>query len=200
MRRTIAVAVVVMVTLAGATPVSAETNEGIQVHGHWKIEILDPDGTLVRVTEFENALTVSGAGTLGRVAVGLRAVASLGIRIEDDSSGGPCDDGSGGLSPCAITEMGTDYSVWFEPDSTNLQITATDTVVLEGSVTADHAVDVSVVDTIGKLCLADVSPVDCRAIPSGPITLFRYTTATLPSPVPVDAGQIIQVTVTISFS
>ncbi len=31
-------------------------SEGIKVHGHWTIEVREPDGTLVSRTEFENAL------------------------------------------------------------------------------------------------------------------------------------------------
>jgi hypothetical protein len=34
--------------------------EGIKVHGHWTIEVRNPNGTLVTHREFENALTPSG--------------------------------------------------------------------------------------------------------------------------------------------
>jgi hypothetical protein len=34
-------------------------NEGIKIHGYWKIDVRDPDGKLVSHTEFENALTTS---------------------------------------------------------------------------------------------------------------------------------------------
>src|SRR2546423_1698687 len=39
--------------------------EGIKVHGHWTIEVRNPDGTLVTHREFENALTPGGAMLLG---------------------------------------------------------------------------------------------------------------------------------------
>ena len=39
-------------------------NTGIKVHGHWTIDVLNPDGTLVKHVEFENALTLVGAETL----------------------------------------------------------------------------------------------------------------------------------------
>src|SRR5258707_12036610 len=32
------------------------SHEGIKVHGHWTIEVLNPDGTLVTHREFENSL------------------------------------------------------------------------------------------------------------------------------------------------
>src|SRR2546423_15522419 len=38
--------------------------EGIKVHGHWTIEVRNPDGTLVTHREFENALTSLGAYSL----------------------------------------------------------------------------------------------------------------------------------------
>jgi hypothetical protein len=41
--------------------------EGIKVHGHWTIDVRNPDGTLVTHSEFENALTAGGAATLSAI-------------------------------------------------------------------------------------------------------------------------------------
>lgn len=41
--------------------------EGIKVHGHWMIEVKNPDGTLVERREFENALMENGAIALGKI-------------------------------------------------------------------------------------------------------------------------------------
>src|SRR5947208_12840021 len=59
------------------TPVKATTSpageskggpkEGIKVHGHWTIEVRNPDGTLVTHREFENALTSDGGFALSAV-------------------------------------------------------------------------------------------------------------------------------------
>src|SRR2546428_3795116 len=38
--------------------------EGIKVHGHWTIDVRNPDGKLVMHREFENALTAHGGGAL----------------------------------------------------------------------------------------------------------------------------------------
>jgi len=47
-------------TMAGETPAAKPggrgSHDGIKVHGHWTIEVRNPDGTLVSHTEFENAL------------------------------------------------------------------------------------------------------------------------------------------------
>lgn len=40
------------------------TAEGIKLHGHWIIEVRDPDGTVVNRREFDNALTECGAAAL----------------------------------------------------------------------------------------------------------------------------------------
>jgi hypothetical protein len=40
------------------------THEGIKVHGHWMIEVRNPDGKLVSHTEFENSLQSTGADIL----------------------------------------------------------------------------------------------------------------------------------------
>ena len=54
--------------LAAGAPTVAETapapdsadGEGIEVHGHWTIEVRNPDGSLDERHEFENALTPEG--------------------------------------------------------------------------------------------------------------------------------------------
>ena len=93
MRRIIAVAAVLLMSLAVANPVGAQTDEGIKVHGHWKIEILDPDGTLVSVAEFENALVDPSAWSY--LAKLLSAYGSSGgylVYLENDPGVGPCND------------------------------------------------------------------------------------------------------------
>jgi hypothetical protein len=39
-------------------------SEGIKVHGHWIIDVRNPDGTLATHREFENSLQISGATAL----------------------------------------------------------------------------------------------------------------------------------------
>jgi hypothetical protein len=47
------------------------SGEGINVHGHWTIEIRKPDGTLVSHREFENSLVVSaGSQVLSQLLAG----------------------------------------------------------------------------------------------------------------------------------
>jgi len=186
-----------MLGLLMTPEVGAQADEGIKVHGHWKIEILDPDGTLVSATEFENALVDPPARSfLASVLTTTSTLGSYLVYLENGPGVGPCDDSLGDAITCRIAEEG---SLWGNPPhSSNLQISATSTVVLAGSVTADNSEPVSVVGTIYKLCSPSYSPNACKG--EGGASSGDFTRMTLPSPIAVDAGQIIQVTVTISFS
>jgi len=46
--------------LAAAHPAAKGLNTGIEVHGHWVLEVKNPDGRIVRHVEFENSLTLIG--------------------------------------------------------------------------------------------------------------------------------------------
>jgi hypothetical protein len=49
------------VPAAGQSP----AGEALRVHGHWTVEIAEPNGSVVRVVEFDNALTEGGQIILG---------------------------------------------------------------------------------------------------------------------------------------
>src|SRR5713226_6208411 len=51
-------------TKASAASESGGQKEGIKVHGHWTIDVRNPDGTLVTHREFENSLAASGTLSL----------------------------------------------------------------------------------------------------------------------------------------
>src|SRR5579863_9178362 len=74
--------------LAGEGSARKGGHEGIQVHGHWTIEVKNPDGIVASHTEFENSLVpagsgqISGASTLGTLLSGQVTVAAWGIEIE----------------------------------------------------------------------------------------------------------------------
>jgi hypothetical protein len=50
-----------------ARPEARGKSEGIKVHGHWVIEIRNPDGSLASRRELENALTTGGQAALARL-------------------------------------------------------------------------------------------------------------------------------------
>lgn len=80
-------------TVAAAAPVVSETapapesgdGVGIQVHGHWTIEVRNPDGSLDARYEFENALTDSGRGLLVNRVFGSINLTSWQITADGDA-------------------------------------------------------------------------------------------------------------------
>jgi hypothetical protein len=51
-------------------PAPKGTHEGITVHGHWTIEVRNPDGKVVSHTEFENSLAPDGSVNLTSLLLG----------------------------------------------------------------------------------------------------------------------------------
>ncbi len=165
--------------------------EGIKVHGHWTIDIKNPDGTPVATHEFENALQSPGAINmatfLGRVnAPGLWAV------LLYSPDGAPNCTASG--VPCVMSEnrffaaTGGDLAVSVPTSGPNQE-----RLVLTGSFTSPDAR--SFYRAISGVRLCPTGQVGCSpgAI-GGNFTLKDFT------PIDVQAGQIVQVTVVIGFS
>ena len=158
-------------------------NEGIRIRGEWTIEVRNPDGSLASRHEFKNAL-VPGQGDailarlLGRTQVSPWAWSvDVGEVAPVDASGTPCAPSTtppNGI-PCSIRE-------------TNGLTVAVDggTVRLSGAVTAAKAAP-------------QLSRFATRIDWLGGGAAF-FTEKRLPAPIPVAAGQIIQITVVFSFS
>src|SRR5579863_8703566 len=88
-------------------------NEGIKVHGHWVLEIRNPDGSVARRKEFENSLTHStfnpnllpGDNLLTTLLLGGAQAQNWSVSVfenafslEIDQAGIPCDNATG---PCS---------------------------------------------------------------------------------------------------
>ncbi len=175
---------------------------GIKVHGHWIVDVRNPDGTLAVHREFENTLNPTGAatlvGSLSRASVtGLWQVALLA-----SIAASPCNEASG---VCLIGESAEVYPL----DSRNLLVNAPTSgpnsgkIVLTGSVTVVGSGTFSGVATFVDVCAAGGSPTSCTTAASTAMVASLFTDATfLPNNpnVPVVPGQLVQVTVVISFS
>jgi hypothetical protein len=188
---------------AGATP-AAEVPEGIsdgvKVHGHWKIEVFEPDGTRVSSYEFDNALDPFAKGTLRYLLDSQMSHGGWAVALAGPNYDGPCDQ-SGSQGACVLQEAGVVYLN--NPHSTNLVVSALPSSYdfqIMGSVVADYASSVAFVQTRTKVCSGgNTAPTACRTLATG-FGENPFTATNLATPVPVLAGQIIQVTVTISFS
>ena len=185
-------------------PVSppAGPQEGIKVRGHWTIDVLEPDGKLVSHNEFENALLASGGELLSAV---LGHDLGVGFWTLQTTTSGvankPCNTGAGFPSGCTIYEVAPNFP---QPNQfTGLLVEAPTTginsgnLVGSGSFTAINPADINLVKTSVRSCDANSTPASYTSCGSG---FINFTSATLSPVVPVLAGQIVDVSVVISFS
>ena len=176
-------------------------HEGIAVHGHWTIDVLNRDGALVSHHEFENALN-GGDQILTEVLNG--STSGHWEIVLTGSGTSPCQGGTGGKysNGCRIIESSVTSpggtaefkTLTVSPVATAGQY-ALNTLVLTGTATALVAGKIDGVYTSMGVCPAATTHAGCNI--AG--TAVPFTKAS-PAPVSVAAGQTIRVTVTISFS
>lgn len=181
--------------IAGQTLSRGGNHEGIEVHGHWTIEVRNPDGTVVTHREFENALQGTGSTFLSLL---LARQLSAGL-WEITLTGTPeaCLNAAGTPVGCIVGE----------PKSTAGQPNQFETLVasagggmltLSGTAVAGEVGSIGSVETDNWQCGSTFAP----ATPCGrsALTVFTSTSSFPGSPIAVSAGQTIAVTVVISFS
>jgi len=180
----------------GPVPESASQgrHEEIKVHGHWIIDVRDPDGTLAIHREFENSLLGAPAsqalvGVLSRAqSVGLWTIV-----LNNPNGADPCPNF------CHIIEANSTFAASNSSFKNLIVGTASNgtQLVLSGNATASQDGSISNVVTQTRDCTSSILPANCLenvALPLSPLT------GTSISPIAVFSGQIVQVTVTISFS
>lgn len=198
--------------LAQERPSPAASREGITVHGHWVIQVDNPDGSVATRREFENALTSLGPGLLAGVlghqnSVGFWRISIQNLSPTGASDGGPCTF-NGQPTSCSLWENVPNFNVDPASNSRNLSVTVprntvtnlpAGTVELSGSITASQNSGVGFVTTSFRYCLASVSPEACSTNQAGS-SEAPLTSRKLPANIPVAAGQVIRIWVTLSFS
>lgn len=182
--------------IQASVPAAEGTNEGIQVHGHWTIDVMNPDGTLASHNEFDNELY--GKAELTRVLSGNTTVGIWGIQLDRQNSSElkPFTNQQGMRVAGYIMESRVvcpNYPNYFKTLSKDLDPTNIEHILLKGTAVAAFDGEIDMVRTQLSECLATTSPVSCTSEPTGTITL-KYIT-----PVTVVAGQQILVEVEISF-
>jgi hypothetical protein len=184
------------------------SREGIKVHGHWAIEVRNPDGSVVTHREFENALGLSGGSSLVAVLSRGGSVGFWKIQLNDPNGSanaiGPCINSANNKgSDCEVIEPGwasVQGTLSFQfPTLTVSSIAQSGTspaqLVLSGTAVASVTDSIGTVATLLNTCPATVAP----SSPCATSSQFLFTFASANS-VNVTAGQTIAVTVTISFS
>jgi len=196
-------------------------HEGVKVHGHWNIAVKNPNGTLVETRDFENSLASNGGLLLVGTLSGYIVPGDWMIVLGAASGNGPCINGyqfcgvvhnlntlpaSGycGIYYCSGSTLTYGYN--FGTNSTGPY-----SIVLSGQITSNETGSVGVVYTLLSGCgnpggnpspsaLETTAPSACVANNVATAYSTVFTQTTLSSPVAVTSGQIIQVTVTITFS
>lgn len=199
--------------LATTTLDQSTASEGLQVHGHWTIEVREADGTVVSQREFDNAL-VHGQFALARILGREKTAGNWRVHLADNSQ-------LSAVNPCPPTQglfinTAKSLACIAEPNdsATSPEITKTltisvpkdpnidptgATVLLEGTAAAAVNGDITTVETLLNLCQATENAVDCASNDTFDQS-WKVTAAGLSPSVPVQAGQQIIVTVELSFS
>ena len=170
----------------------------IGVHGAWKIVVKNPDGRVVAVRRFHNALT-GGAAVSSGLLRGAQAFGWWEVALTSTGTS-PCTFSSGGAGACVIVPTGHEAGITlfsghvFGGLSTS---SITGGLRLSGQAFADQAGTVDRVTSTVFRCAATVAPSSCDQTnwQSG----SSYT-ATSITPLSLVAGQQILVTVDITFS
>lgn len=180
----------------GAAASGDGSAEGIKVHGHWTIEVREPDGELVTRREFENALESTAPRTLAELLARVRSVGAWRVQIGTPVGGDPPCSSLSGPTDCFLLETATPVG----PHIFNtLSVTSSaGELILSGSAVASRGGQIRHVRTSNLVCDADTSPSDC-AVPVSGRLVQAITHADIP-PVDVLEGQSVLVTVRISFS
>jgi hypothetical protein len=181
---------------AGTSPQTGPS-EAIKVHGHWTIDVQNPDGSLVSHNEFENALDSFGALRLAEMLARLKVPGVWNIGLwQVGTARRPCPSYFNGA--CVIGEVGsTDPEAQFKTMTVSVPTSGPNQgkLVLKGTATAEADGDINTVYTDLGYCAGTTAPASCPAYRDSTFTRKDFS-----SPVQVLAGQIIQVTVVISFS
>ncbi|TMB74491.1 MAG: hypothetical protein E6J52_10650 [Chloroflexi bacterium] len=196
-------ATAVQTTASAPLSTSGDRGDGIKVHGHWTIVLLNADGTVGETRDFENALTANGAGVLSQ-ALGRKATGLWSVELTPStfvSTNGACDQGNGTHGSCWLLEPPSNVS----PGEKSLVVSSLTTgpdankLRLSGSVTATLGGTIDIVRTYLGQCAGIIAPDSCMKTEVGGPS-FAFTGKGLTSPIAVQPGQQIQVTVLISFS
>jgi len=188
-------------------------SEGIAMHGHWIIDLKNPDGTIVEHRDFENSL--QSATSLLQLAAGNNTVGDLAINFSSVNGAALCAAGQNsscnliasasagaGLFPCTGAPAGI-----CTPGLTEVTDLTTGNITLSGMVTVAQAGSVNYVATDILTCLppgtptfSNIPPSACYAQNFTGDVYYGILTGTSIAPLAATAGQVISFTVVLSFS
>jgi hypothetical protein len=180
--------VMVAVVLTSVCDVQAQAPEGIKVRGTWHVEVRNADGSVAHRSDFINRLV--RPDVLADLLGGKRVSTGWSIWLDGDI----CAGNDGSVGACMINAPRAGFSSPAKNEFLTLTVSSDSKVVLEGSATAARDGVIDQVSTLVTLC----ESASCTT--GGTRTLFTVKDKGVMAPVPVRAGQIVQVRVEISFS
>jgi hypothetical protein len=197
--------------------------QGVKVHGHWKIDIKNPDGTLDRTVEFENSLVTGGDGgdfILSQLLTGKTEMGDWGIDFQD-STGSWCPNyclidqvaGKGALGSNAAT-FTTPAEIYSGLTASFVDATQQNgekiSMVIQGSAVASTNTSIINVGTMAGYCVINPTAstkANATACATGTdFSMFTkvnstyFTGVNLSPAITVVSGQTVLFTVTITFS
>ncbi|MGB8097422.1 MAG: hypothetical protein WCF17_09715 [Terracidiphilus sp.] len=164
-------------------------HQGIKVHGHWVIEVRNPDGKLAARREFENSLTSVGPHAISEILSGWAVAGGWYITLTDPKAtvtGTPC---RGSPNPksyagvCFILQPTSTYDIAPQgtalcasasgPCSNNLALSLTSSggLVLTGSIEATQSGNIGAVFTNLVFC----DPATATAPSPGNLPFYKFT-------------------------
>ncbi|MGA8011336.1 MAG: hypothetical protein WB949_02810 [Candidatus Acidiferrales bacterium] len=202
-------------------PAPKGQSEGIKVHGHWTIEVKNPDGSVSTHREFENSIMQIGPELLGDIFGRVFTVGSIAIQLCNTSATTLSASGCLGASPLTLTETGsglsngctTCYAVLVTPTPSRSGFSITGTVTNAPAI-AINAVESDIyacytADAQGAFVInSTFSPASCFAAapvsgstnaPGNHANLEAFTATAVSPAVMVTSGQSVSVTVQFSF-
>ncbi|HET6959298.1 MAG TPA: hypothetical protein VFI56_22055 [Vicinamibacterales bacterium] len=179
--------------------------EGITVHGHWVVDIRNPDGTLASHLDFENALTPSGAQTVAGLLSRQYGAGTWMVILyggPNATPAAPCPQPPNALglpappgAPCILGEASFFSGATPPPGVGVVTLNhGPSTVSLTGSVQATAN------GTIGMVESHLLCPAPAGSCQDADMFGNVFSAAVLQTPQTVAANQVIQVSVTFSFS
>lgn len=196
---------IMVIGLVAAGCASPDSNSGhdesIQVDGDWTIAVYNPDGSLAKHVEFSNNFL--GETQLTSVLARTGIVGPWTIFFESSTgTNDPCTDGAA-ASSCNLLEPEAEPQ--FGPAGPNISFDLSvgpdpsddEVLVLSGTHTASRDGEIGIVSTSVFVCAPGEGPFPCTIADGGVFTRHFMDAG---SEIPVTNGQLVDITVRISFT
>jgi hypothetical protein len=156
----------------GAGQAATITVTTIRVYGHWRLEVTDPDGTLVTVREFHNGLLPQGENALVLLLGGNRSAGGMAIQLLPTTGASPC-----GGPPCTVAEPRYPATAGPGVAKTLTKVVSTN----PASITLSGSIQVPAVGIVGSVA-TPVSSCTVTAAAPGPSTISPRPASRRPHP------------------